>query len=371
MSGAEDYLRTRVSELIENLTVDVLISKPTQVVDFMIAWLEENGAKYDAPPAAKVVRRPSGIESSNDEDDEYVDELPLPVFETNAPIGRRSVAAEKFTSKAGGFVPRVVPKDPAEKERIARLLSRQVIFSALERADLNIIVDAMEVKTVAAGEQIIRQGDNGNELFVVSTGVLECFRESPNGDKSILRTYSPGEFFGELALLYNSPRAASVVAVEDSQLYSLDRQTFNQIVKSAMMTNATKFEAFLERVPVLSQLSAYERSRLADCLEVRNYNEGELVIREGDRGDRLFLVVEGSAVATKKNPALGTEVEVLHYDENSYFGELALLKDEPRAASVRATCALKCACIDRNAFKRILGSLEEIMRRNAEHYVRF
>ena len=57
-----------------------------------------------------------------------------------------------------------------------------------------------------------------------------------------------------------------------------------------------------------------------------------------------------------------------HYKSGEYFGELALLKNEPRAASIIATTQLKVAMIDRNSFKRLLGPLDEILQRNMDYY---
>lgn len=370
VSVAEEYLRTRVSDLVEAMTVDILISRPNNVVDFMVAWLEESGEKYDCCGEKKLTRRPSGIETSGEEEDEVMDELPLPTPE-QAERGRNSVSAEVLSAAKSSFVPRVVPKEAAEKERIARLLKSMLLFSSLDARSVAVVVDAMEVKRVEAEETVITQGDRGMELFVVNAGRLNCFKQGETGERVHLRQYGPGEYFGELALLYNTPRAATIVAIEPSELLSLDRLTFNNIVKQAMIENITKFEGFLEHVPLLAQLSSYERGRLADSLAVREFSPGEYVIREGESGDALFFVIEGTAVALKRRPDSGQEVEVMTYHENSYFGELALLRNEPRAASVKAVDHLKCATVNRNAFKRMLGPLEAIMRRNAEQYVKF
>ena len=80
------------------------------------------------------------------------------------------------------------------------------------------------------GHEIIKQGDDGDVLYLVDQGELECFRLI-NGKNTFLRTYSPGEAFGELALLYNSPRAATIIAKTKSVCFTLDRECFNDIVK--------------------------------------------------------------------------------------------------------------------------------------------
>lgn len=122
---------------------------------------------------------------------------------------------------------------------------------------------------------------------------------------------------------------------------------------------------------VLQTLDTYERQKLCDCLEIIQYDDGDCVIKEGHTGNTFFLVLEGKAKALKFNPNTNQDEEVMKYHENMYFGELALLRDVPRQASVYAEGKLKLAWIDRNSFKRILGSLESILERNAEKYKKF
>ena len=94
---------------------------------------------------------------------------------------------------------------------------------------------------------MIRQGEDGSELFVVESGTLSCQKIFKGKSGAVfLKRYEPGEAFGELALLYNAPRAATIVADSDCVLWSLDRETFNHIVKDASRKRREKYESFLE-----------------------------------------------------------------------------------------------------------------------------
>lgn len=162
-----------------------------------------------------------------------------------------------------------------------------------------------------------------------------------------MKEYVPGEAFGELALLYNAPRAATIIAKTNAELWALDRRTFNHIVKDSAQVKREKYEEFLKKVSILKNMAAYERSKLADAINERWYNADDVIIREGDQGDFFFLVMQGTAIATKTLEPGKPAVKVLDYKEGDYFGERALLKNEPRAANVIATSLLHVTMLDR------------------------
>ena len=115
-------------------------------------------------------------------------------------------------------------------------------------------------------------------------------------------------------------------------------------------------------------MDPYERSQLADALKREDFVDGEYVIKEGEQGDSFYMIVDGSAVATKV-VNLGQEAQVVkEYNSGDYFGELALINNAPRAASVIARSDLKLISLDRHSFKRMLGPIEGILSRNAEKY---
>jgi cAMP-dependent protein kinase regulator len=125
----------------------------------------------------------------------------------------------------------------------------------------------MEIKNYKEGQQVITQGEDGGELFIVGSGKLSCSKKFPgNEEDTFLLEYSKGDVFGELALMYNAPRAASIKAKEESTLYGLDRDTFNAIVKRNAIVNREKYNNFLNKVEILTTLNQYEKDKVADCL---------------------------------------------------------------------------------------------------------
>lgn len=118
-------------------------------------------------------------------------------------------------------------------------------------------------------------------------------------------------------------------------------------------------------------MDTYERSKLADAFKEESYKQGEYIIREGEEGNQLYLIEEGEAIATKVMN-LGEEAkEVMAYKTGDYFGERALLKNEPRAANVIAKTDCLVVNMDRHSFKRLLGPIEELLKRNLSVYEQF
>lgn len=378
------YLSRKVNPILELLIAELLKKQPDEPIGFMKQWLRTEGVEVQNKINIRSVNRPEGIASSSESEedaeeelDEFTDQVDHQqlVRKTDYKNQRISVSAEAYGNynKHGEFKPPVHPKSAEIQNRLHTKLSNIFLFSHLAEKENDILVQAMEEHNFNANEGVIKQGDDGDVLYVVDQGELECFRKfAKEGKDEYLLTYKPGDAFGELALLYNAPRAASIVAKTKCLLFSLDRETFNHIVKGAVIKRRQKYEQFLSKIPILDSLNSYEKDKICDCLQTKSYNKNASIIIEGENGDVLYFIQSGTCKATKKNRVTGKDDIVYEFTENDYFGELALLKNEPRAASVIATSdTVEVAYIDRAAFKRLLGPLEEILKRNTARYEKY
>ncbi|PSS27399.1 hypothetical protein M430DRAFT_14674 [Amorphotheca resinae ATCC 22711] len=293
-------------------------------------------------------------------------------FPAHYGMGRRtSVSAESLNPTASSndsWTPPFHPKTPDQVARLKKSISGNFLFSHLDDEQSSQVLGAMVEKPIPAkGIKVITQGDQGDFFYVVEKGSFDVYVNSSGtlqpgasglGDK--VATIEPGGSFGELALMYNSPRAATVVSAEPGcTLWALDRITFRRILMDSTFQRRRLYESFLEEVPLLSTLTRYERSKIADALEMQKYPAGTTIIKEGDAGEAFYLLESGEAEAYKA----GTEHPVKHYTKGDYFGELALLNDAPRAASVISKTEVKVATLGKDGFQRLLGPVESIMRR--------
>ena len=287
---------------------------------------------------------------------------------------RTSVSAEVYGihNIKKPYVPRVIPKTADQIDRIKDKCMQSFIFNSLEDKELKTVIDSFEEKKYPAGQNVITQGEEGDVLYLVDSGELDCEKVFKAGDPpTYLKTYKPGESFGELALLYNAPRAATIRAKTDATCWALDRECFNNIVKDAAMKKREKYENTLKKVEILKSIDPYELGQICDALKIQNFNKGDYIIRQGDRGDIFYILDDGKAHAEKLFEGTKKAEKVKDYEAGGFFGELALLKNEPRAASIIADTNCKCLSLDRMAFKRLLGPLEKILQRNSQNYIKY
>ncbi|EAS02289.2 CAMP-dependent kinase, regulatory protein (macronuclear) [Tetrahymena thermophila SB210] len=396
-----DYL-ARINPVIERLIIDLLVDMPENYVQYSVNWFQEKGSRLaqgeDIPSSSNLktniqvgesqqdfdflpAKIPDNYEHPNldseeddeDEDHDSVEHHIIQQQQKNKGKGMRaSVSAEAYGSfnKKGSYVPKVVHKEEEQKKRIEHRLMQAFMFQALDEKEREIVVNAMTEVKFSPGDWIIKQGEDGDNLYVVDQGELDCYKKfSKDAEDTYLKTYMPGEAFGELALLYNAPRAASIKAKTDSILFSLDRECFNNIVKESAIKRRERFEQTLQKVELLDSMDPYERVHLADGIRDIKHKAGEYVIREGEEGKYFYMIEEGQLKATKTEN--GHEVQVYEYKEGDYFGELALVKNIPRQANVIATTDVKLMYLDHDTFKRLLGPIEGILKRNETRYAKY
>ncbi len=124
--------------------------------------------------------------------------------------------------------------------------------------------------------------------------------------------------------MYNSPRAATVVCVQEGVLWALDRVTFRRILMENTSRKRRMYENFLEEVKILQSLEPYERHKIADALESITFNDGDIIIQQGDVGDNFYIIEMGDAVV-KQVDENGLEHDLPGLTKGDYFGGLLLL----------------------------------------------
>ena len=266
------------------------------------------------------------------------------------------------TDSASRHTEQVHVKTKEDRESLFLALDKIFLFSHLQPEQREQLVDAFAPVSVQKGDSIIVEGDSENvqHLYVITQGACRVSKTQSNGVEEVVHTCRELECFGELALMYNCPRAATVtVAVEDAKLFSLCRDSFQYIVHSAGHRDRELYDQFMSRVGVLASLTKHQRSKIADVLKTKTFRAGEHMIQEGNTAaDTFFIVFSGVAVASKHGVGV-----VKEYATGDCFGELALIMDRPRAATVTAKgpgdCT--CVCIDRFSSRPLVPLLASFL----------
>jgi len=284
----------------------------------------------------------------------------------------------------------VLPKTPEQRRRLADAVRDILLFRSLDPDVMSDVIDAMFERRAAPGEYVIRQGDDGDNFYVIDSGVYDVIiatRRTGNGNDDVVVETSSRVLqfdgrgsFGELALMYNQPRAASVVAVTEGRLWAMGRHAFRRLVLQSAFRKRQMYDRLLRGVPMLGALDDYERATLADALRSQSFADGDRIVAEGDLvADGMYFIERGAARVTITKD--GRETEVSRLVTGDYFGEMALLENGARTASVYAvneqqqngnddpdSFKVRVAFLERESFERLLGPCLELLKRNTEAY---
>ena len=255
----------------------------------------------------------------------------------------------------------LVSKSDEQKQRIDDTFAscRWINFKELVNPDLLYTSLVEEIRVPGEAGDLITQGERGEFFYGIEYGECEVFV----GTKKVA-TLSSGQSFGELALMNGKPCAATVRVAKETKLWKLDSGTFKVLLMRGAQGQLARKKTFLTHVALLSTLDDKELETVADNLEQVVFEPGEAIINEGDEGDSLYIVDEGSARATKE----GIDHPLMEYEKGEWFGELALIKDQKRGASVHAIGTVTALKMPRKTFETFLGKCEEIVKRDAEKY---
>ncbi|XP_026057722.1 cAMP-dependent protein kinase type II-beta regulatory subunit [Carassius auratus] len=376
-----------LTELLQSFTVEVLRNQPADLLEFALQYftrLKENetrggafGNEHNsaarAGKAVNFIEEAMQIDSENGEDEDDDEEFVAPVI--NRFVRRASVCAEAYNPDEDEEErePRVThPKTDEQRQRLQEACKDILLFKNLDQEQMSQVLDAIFEKVVVTGEHIIDQDDDGDNFYVIERGTFDIMLKV-DGTTRTVGSYDNRGSFGELALMYNTPRAATIIATSPGALWCLDRLTFRRIILKNNAKKRKMYEAFIGTLPLLTSLEVSERMKVVDVLSTKVYNSGEQIIAQGDLADCFYIVESGHVRITmkrskSKNDTEDEEVEIATCSRGQYFGELALVTNKPRAASAYAMDNVKCLVMDVQAFERLLGPCMDIMKRNIANY---
>lgn len=206
--------------------------------------------------ASLAAKKQEKEEDSDEEEEDDVADIPV-VAQAKAKSGNRrtSVSAESMDpNKLKSQMSQVtnIPKSPEVTEKLLSILAKSPMLRTLDADQKDMIVRAFSGPvTKTEGEDIIKQGDIGDTFYLLESGAVDVWIKKGGADEIRVHTYKPGDSFGELAILYNAPRAATCRAKSECTLWVLDRVSFKVIVVAAAMQKRETYRSFLAQVSAL------------------------------------------------------------------------------------------------------------------------
>lgn len=248
-------------------------------------------------------------------------------------------------------------KSPATIDFLASALRKVSLLDALTKVARRTAAQAMESAKFRGGENVMVEGETGDVLYILDKGKLDVFVAKQKVNEISQR----GTCFGELAIVLSATRSATIVTKCSTALWSLDRKTFRTLLAAHSQHHVEEVTGALRQVALLSGLSDQERVRVASAVQVETFRSGVTILTKGEVGDKFYMIQSGQCLV--KDGDFGQSNLTLA--PGTYFGERALLNDEPRAATILAsTSQVTCLTLDRASFNQVLGPLASLLKKN-------
>jgi cGMP-dependent protein kinase len=264
------------------------------------------------------------------------------------------------------YVKVTIPKSNSVRNLIYQSIKRNILFRSCSEEELHDLIDAFNTATLEAGAVVIKQGDEGDLFYVVEQGKLDIFVATGSSQQEVLvgAPYVSGSSFGELALMYGSPRAATIRAKSDCVLWSLDQRAFKGISTSHKQKRDEIILDTLRKVKIGDSvlgdvLEPSELDAMALATQSDSFFKGDVIIRQGEKGDAFYIIKSGTIDVFIKDKG---DEPVVRLTSGQFFGEKALMSEDVRQATCIAFTDAECLTLMREDFVQMLGSLEDLLR---------
>ena len=272
------------------------------------------------------------------------------------------------------YVKKTIPKSDQVRNLIYHSIKRNMLFRTCSEEELQDIIDAFDTAHFKADSVVIQQGDAGDTFYVVEEGQLDIMVSIADVNKDtgasstrecqVGAPYLPGSSFGELALMYGSPRAATIRAKTDCALWSLDRNAFKCITGSYKKKREGIILDTIRKVKIGDQvlgevLDSSAVDAMALATQSDEFRKGDVIIRQGETGDAFYIIESGTIDVFISDQ--GTE-PVARLTSGQFFGEKALLSEDVRQATCIAATDAKCLTLTREDFVQMLGNLQDLLK---------
>ena len=243
------------------------------------------------------------------------------------------------------------------KHTYQALLQRIPLFAALSQNEIDHLCSRLQTENYSPGQAIIRQGEIGDRFYIIARGSVEVIIRSPRGVSEIVNHLGRGDYFGQVALLNDSERNATCRASVPTEVLALSRADFDQLVKvcfdlrEKLETSITRAN-LLRQMPLFADMDAQQLQLVVSTLHEENVEAGTVIIHQGEQGQTFYVIESGRVQVSISTPSGERVVNELGPGE--YMGEMALLLQSPRSASVQALVPASLLTLEKTDFDRLV-----------------
>lgn len=240
-----------------------------------------------------------------------------------------------------------VRKSVSETGLIIKAIQKNDFLSRLDDEQIAMMVDLLVASNLKPGDEVIKEGTEGDSMYIVAAGellVTQAGRE--------LRTLASGDVFGELAILYNCKRTATVRAKTEVRLWCMERQTYRTIITNKSKKKREQLMGFLKTSRTLKDLNDVQLSKIIDSMEEVKYQDKDVIVQEGTEGNTFYIILKGEVLVTKN--VNGHQKQIRRMVKGEHFGEQALIREVLRTATCTADGPVTCFSIDKEVFEETI-----------------
>ncbi|MBI1912349.1 MAG: cyclic nucleotide-binding domain-containing protein [Deltaproteobacteria bacterium] len=269
-----------------------------------------------------------------------------PAFEKNKTPGAGTQASELINNKH-------LPRTP--------------LFSDFREEEFLDVIKKVRSRSLPSGEYLFHEGDSGNSIFIVAEGEVEVIGRAQDSSRVILSRLKEGSIFGEFGFFLNSKRTTDIKAGVSSTILELTKNDLNEIISKHGRVEQVLFDFYKERIvdklmalsEVFRFMTEADRKEIISRLSSVKFTAGSVIMSEGDKGDTMYLIKQGSVSVTASDKKGGT-LNLTGLEAGDFFGEIALATNRPRMATVTASTDVELVVFSRPMIKDILEKYPQV-----------
>lgn len=282
---------------------------------------------------------------------------------SQSPKSRRIGVSDEVMEKDDNWKPPVYEKNADDTALLQKALRQNTLMKSLESSDFKTVVLAMKKHTFKTGTLIMTQGaEGGSHYYIISEGVVDILKND-----NYICSFSEGQGFGEMELMYVQPTVASVKARNDVTAWSLDRVTYKRLVMEIAIKRRALYSELVGNLDFLQGMTEYEKGTLADALSPTKFKPGATIVRRGERNEWMYIIISGKVevlgVGDSQDEEAAATKHICFLERGSCVGELEFLNQHPAVANCVASTEVRACMLHRDHFELCMGPIMDVLRK--------